>query len=247
MINVGIFVAYDGTNYFGWQKTPFGPSIEEELLAALEQILQEKVILQAASRTDRGVHALGQVVNFMCKKFIVDFDRFLLSLNALLPKDIVVLSAKQMQQDFHPTLEVASKVYSYDITNSRFQLPFRRLYSWHVHVPLNFENMVAAAKHLEGTHDFKSFCNAKINETYEDYNRTVLGIHLKKEEERITIEITGIHFLYKMVRNIVGTLVDVGAGKILAEAIPKILEVKDRKAAGVTAPAHGLTLVSVRF
>lgn len=247
MTNIVLTIAYDGTRYFGWQKTPSGPSIEGELEKALHQILQETVILQAASRTDRGVHALGQVVNFHTEKTIIDFDLFLISVNAPLPKDIVVLDAKEEKMDFHPTLKAASKLYSYDISNSRFQLPCSRFYSWHVHVPLNFEKMEAAARYLEGTHDFKSFCNAKINEDYDDHVRTVSKIELKKEEERIVIEITGVHFLYKMVRNIVGTLVYVGCGKIEVEDVPEILKKKDRKAAGVTAPAHGLTLVKINY
>lgn len=247
MTNVVLVIAYDGTNYFGWQKTHFGPSIEENLERVLHQILQEKIILQAASRTDRGVHALGQVVNFHTEKNIYDFDKFCVGLNGLLPKDIVVLSAKEEEHAFHPTLRAASKLYSYDIANSRFQLPCQRFYSWHVHVPLHLEQMQLAAKYLEGTHDFKSFCNAKINEDYEDYVRTVSQIYLKKEEDRILIEISGIHFLYKMVRNIVGTLVYVGLGKIQVEEVQKILMKKDRKAAGMTAPAHGLTLVKVFY
>lgn len=247
MTNVVLVVTYDGTNYFGWQKTPFGPSIQAELEKVLQKILQEQIVLQAASRTDRGVHALGQVVNFHTEKTIFDFDKFLAGVNGLLPKDIVVLSAKATENDFHPTLEAASKLYSYDISNSPFQLPCRRLYSWHVHVPLDFEKMLLAAKHLEGTHDFKSFCNAKINEDYAHHIRTVSQITLKREEDRIIIEISGIHFLYKMVRNIVGTLVYVGCGKIQAEDIPEILQKKDRTAAGITAPGHGLTLVKVHY
>jgi tRNA pseudouridine38-40 synthase len=245
--NVVLVVAYDGTDYFGWQKTNFGPSIEASLEGAVHQILQEKVTLQAASRTDRGVHALGQVVNFHCERNIQDFDKFLIGVNAFLPKDIVVLSAKKAERDFHPTLEAASKVYSYEISNSRFQIPCKRFYSWHVHVPLDLEQMKLAAKHLEGTHDFKSFCNAKINEEYEHYVRTVSQIQVLREEDRILIEVRGIHFLYRMVRNIVGTLVYAGCGKILVEDIPEILKKKDRKAAGVTAPAHGLTLVKINY
>lgn len=246
-MNIALIVSYDGTHYFGWQKTSAGPSIEACLEAAIQQILQHKVILQAASRTDRGVHALDQVVNFHTEKKITDFDRFVIGLNAFLPKDIIVVSAKEANFDFHPTLEVDLKIYSYEIFNSRFQLPCKRLYSWHVHQPLNFELMKLAAKELEGTHDYQTFCNVKPCETYETFVRTVNSIHLTKEEEKIVIEITGNHFLYKMVRNLVGTLVYMGCGKIKLEAIPEILQKRDRRAAGITAPAHGLTLLKINY
>jgi tRNA pseudouridine38-40 synthase len=245
--NVVLVVAYDGARYFGWQKTNFGPSIEACLEGAICRILQEKAALQAASRTDRGVHALGQVVNFTTERNIPDFDKFLIGMNGLLPKDIVVLSVKEAKADFHPTLKAASKLYSYEISNSPFQLPCQRFYAWHVHAPLDLERMKLAAKHLEGTHNFKSFCNAKIDEEYEDHIRTVSEIHLMREEDKILIEIRGIHFLYKMVRNIVGTLVYVGCDKIQVEEIPEILKKRDRKAAGVTAPAHGLTLIKINY
>jgi tRNA pseudouridine38-40 synthase len=247
-VNHKLLVAYDGTNYFGWQKTKSGPSIEETLEKSLEQILQEKITLQAASRTDRGVHATGQVVDFHTTKPITDYSKFLIGANALLPPDIAVLEAEEAQPEFHPTLNVVSKTYEYAICYGRVQLPQHRLYSWHFHYPLDLAKMREAATKLEGTRDFSAFCNQKNNEEYENHIRTVHSIIIEpSEKDRLLIRITGNHFLYKMVRNIVGTLAYVGCGKMTAEDVEKVLGLHDRTLAGVTAPAQGLTLSHVTY
>lgn len=245
--NIALKIAYDGSQFFGWQKTSLGISVEHMLQTHLEQILQEKVDLQAASRTDRGVHAEAQVVNFLTAKAQkpVELQK---SLNALLPKTIRVLFASYMPICFHPTLAVEKKEYHYHICLEAIQLPQERLYAWHVPYKLNFEQIASASLHFLGEHDFSSFCNFRKNLNYKDKIRTIesLEFFLPKKNHLI-FAIKGNNFLYKMVRNIVGTLVYVGRGKIQAEAIPSILQEKKRALAGITAPAHGLTLKKIYY
>lgn len=246
--NIKLTLAYDGTRYLGWQKTFTGPSIESELQKALEQILQEKVSLQAASRTDAGVHAQGQVVNFFTQKEEIDFNLLKYRLNCLLPRDIAILEAAQETLDFHPTLHSIGKEYRYFICASSIQLPQYRFFSWHFYKPLDLESVRQAAKLLEGKHDFSAFCNVKKNSHYDTHVREVTQIAVEElPESRLLIRICGNHFLYKMVRNMVGTLLYIGCGKIKIESLPGILEKRNRVFAGVTAPAHGLTLYKVHY
>lgn len=241
-------LAYEGTHYFGWQKTEEGPSIEEALEIALETVLQHPITLQAASRTDRGVHAEGQIVDFTSTKQCPDLYKWLISFNALLPLDIRIIKIEAVPLDFHPTLHVKSKTYTYEICSSPVQLPRNRLFSWHFHYPLDLAVMQKAAMYLTGTHDFASFCNAKKNEPYEHTVRTLYSVHVEPlVEQRVLITLTGDHFLYKMARNIAGALAYVGSGKLDPDTIPSILGKKDRKEAPVTAPAHGLTLKQVDY
>lgn len=243
MKNFRLLIAYDGTKYLGWQHTQEGPSIEAELQSTLQKILQHPINLQASSRTDAGVHATSQVVNFLSTKESIDTDKLVLSLNALLPKDIVALEAKEMPPRFHPTLDCKGKEYCYYICYGKTQLPYYRLYSWHVHASLNIEKMIQASQYLMGEKDFSSFCNFRKQLHYDHHIRRIDNIVIERiESERLCIRITGNHFLYKMVRNMVGTLVYVGIGKIGIDEIPAILDSHDRTRAGVTAPAHGLFL-----
>ncbi len=242
--NIRLKLAYDGSNYLGWQKTETGPSIEGALQEALESLLQEPIAIQAASRTDAGVHAQGQVVNFFTHSPFISLK----NLNDLLPKDISVLTVEEAPNDFHPTLDCIGKEYRYHICNGPVVMPKERYTHWHVPQELDLEKMKIAASKLIGTHDFAAFCNSKKNEPYEHTIREITSIIIEKtEDNRITIKITGRSFLYKMVRNIVGTLIGVGTGKILVESLETILSKKDRTLAGVTAPAHGLTLFSVFY
>lgn len=246
-MNIKLKIAYEGTAYFGWQKTPTGPSIEETLERAMRQILQAPIELQAASRTDRGVHALGQVVNANLSKS-TPLDKLRIGLNALLPPDIVVREIVEMPAEFHATLHAKSKEYSYEMCYGHVQLPRHRRFSWHFHYPLRLDLMRKATEFLTGTHDFSAFCNQKNNETYSDHVRRVDCIKIEEiDEERILITLQGTHFLYKMVRNLVGTLAYVGVGKIEVSMIPEILDRKERLLSGVTAPAHGLTLKEVHY
>lgn len=240
-------VAYDGTAFLGWQKTKMGISIEESLQSALEQILQEPISLQAASRTDAGVHAHGQVVNFLTKKEW-DLSKLQTSLNSLLPKEIAVWQVENANNTFHPTLDCKGKEYHYWICTGPVQMPQHRLYSWHYPYCLDLHAMHQALRSLIGQHDFSAFCNEKNNESYEHYIREIHAIDIEQiAENRLCIKITGRHFLYKMVRNIVGTLAYVGRGKMAAEDIPRILLQRDRTQAGMTAPAHGLALFQVFY
>jgi tRNA pseudouridine38-40 synthase len=242
MHNIKIVLNYDGTSYLGWQN-----SIEDIVKKALEQLLSEKVTLQAASRTDRGVHAHNQVINFFTRTKPTA-RTFLRALNALLRKDIVALHLEVMHPNFHPTLDVTYKEYHYHVCSGPVQLPQNRHYSWHCPYTIDHKLMQITAQHLIGTHNFSAFTNKKINENYTSLIRSIdkLEVHALNEH-RFRIEIGGKNFLYKMVRNIVGSLVYVGCGKISHQSIPKILKSEDRTQAGVTAPAHGLSLNRVKY
>jgi tRNA pseudouridine38-40 synthase len=248
MQNIKLTIAYDGQNYLGWQKTPIGSTIENVLQNVLEKILQHKVLLQAASRTDAGVHAMGQVVNFLTSKPLTDLSRLIMSLNRLLPKDLTILSAEKMPPSFHPTLDCIGKEYHYFICYGRSQLPPYRFYSWHCPFPLHLEKMQKALPFLIGTHNFAAFCNFKNKVHYHDYVRTIQELTISElGDQRLHIKVRGNHFLYKMVRNLVGTLVHIGKGKIQAEQIPALLQAEKRSEIGVTAPAHGLFLNQIFY
>ncbi|MBA3958004.1 MAG: tRNA pseudouridine(38-40) synthase TruA [Parachlamydiaceae bacterium] len=246
--NIKLLIAYDGAPYLGWQKNNVGPSVESTLQDILEQILQEKIQLQAASRTDAGVHARGQVVNFLPYKPLPDLSKLQHSLNSLLKGSIVVCSIERMPHDFHPTLDCIGKEYRYTICYGAIQMPQHRFYSWHYPERLNLQLMREAADLLKGTHDFSAFCNFKKNASYTDYVRTIHEIKIVElSENSLELHISGNHFLYKMVRNIVGTLAYVGNGKLLVDDVPQLLLTGDRTQAGVTAPAHGLTLHHILY
>lgn len=248
MHNIRLKIAYDGTNYLGWQKTKEGPSIEETLQLTLEQILQESIILQAASRTDAGVHAHGQVVNFLTSKANLELARLKTSLNQLLPKDIVIIDASEAHSHFHPTLNAVGKEYRYSICLGPYQLPEHRLYSWHCYQAIDVLLIKDAIPYFLGEHDFAAFCNFQKNKQYESTVRTLQEISLIfPSPNRLCISIKGDHFLYKMARNIAGTLVYIGQSKLVGKDITMILKNKKRFAAGITAPAHGLALYEVFY
>lgn len=248
MHNIQLIIAYDGRKYLGWQKTSMGPSIEETLQKVIEKVLQHPITLQAASRTDAGVHANGQVVNFFTPRQLTDLNRLKISLNCLLNNEIVILEAAEKPLGFHPTLDCVSKEYCYYICYGPTQMPQHRFYSWHYHYDLCIDAMQAAAHYFIGEHDFSAFCNFRKNLAYDHYIRLIKGLEiLEIEEWRLCIRINGPNFLYKMVRNIVGTLAYVGRGKIGQTEIPTILQSKRRIEAGVTAPAHGLFLNHVFY
>ncbi len=239
-MNLKALLAYQGTRYLGWQD-----SIEECLEKALFQIFQKDFVLQAASRTDRGVHAEGQVINFFLAEE-VDLKKLRKRINSLLPTDISLLHLEYVREDFHPTLDCTGKEYHYHLCNGSIQLPFHRAFSWHYPYPLSLEEMRRGAEALIGTHDFSAFCNSSPDE--KNRVRHVEKIEIVPlPEERLRIAVKGNRFLYKMVRNLVGTLVYVGCGKLSAEDLPRILKNKERAQAGVTAPAHGLILKEVFY
>jgi tRNA pseudouridine38-40 synthase len=246
--NIKLTLAYDGSRYYGWQKTVDGPNIETTLQTALEKMLQHPIPLQAASRTDRGVHASGQVANFLTSKEIDNFDQFVIRLNSLLPKDIVALSAEKASPTFHPTLEATGKEYRYFVCLGPIQLPVYRNYSWHVYRSLNIDKIRDVLPLMLGTHNFASFCNAKTKSRYKNLTRNIQSLTLDEIEGcRLCFHISGNHFLYKMVRNMIGTLIDIGCGKLSPDAIADILVKEDRCLAGMTAPSHGLFLHQVFY
>ena len=245
--NYKITLAYDGTYYYGWQKNIDGPSIEKTLFDALTRLLQHPTPLQAASRTDRGVHAEGQVVNFFTQNKPLSLQLFLHSLNKILPEDITVTSLEKALPTFHPTLDATGKEYHYSLTNTYSQDPFHRHFSWHVPQQLSLEPMRIAATHFLGTHDFSSLTNTRFPK-HENTVCTLETIDISEQtNHRLHIRVIGDHFLYKMVRNLVGTLIHVGQGKLDANTIPTILQKKDRTYAGITAPANGLRLIQVFY
>lgn len=247
MKNIKLLLAYDGTNLLGWQKTSLGPSIEQHLETVLTQILQEPISLQAASRTDAGVHAEGQVVNFFTKKETLDLAKLQKSLNGLLPKQITVLQIEEMPISFHPTLESQGKEYHYFLCNTAVQQPKHRLFSWQFPYRLDLNNMQLACAHFLGTHDFSTFCN-ELPLSKRDPVCTLKSIKLVTlDSSRLCIQVRGNRFLFRMVRNLVGTLAYIGCGKIPLSAVPDLLQSRQRKVAGVTAPSHGLHLIQVFY
>jgi tRNA pseudouridine38-40 synthase len=245
--NIKLILAYDGTHYQGWQRGSEGKSIEETLEKTLSLICQHPVVLQAASRTDAGVHAEGQVVNFFSTKELAP-SQLSWSLNQLLPKDLAVIQVEFANDSFHPTLDSISKEYRYYICNSPHQLPHHRLYSWHVYQRLNFDSIDAGMQLLQGKHDFSSFCNHHINQNYVDHIREIFSFErIALPDKRHCFIVRGNHFLYRMVRNLVGTLIDIGRGKIALEELSHILKARDRTCAGVSAPAHGLFLHQISY
>jgi tRNA pseudouridine38-40 synthase len=246
--NIRLKLAYDGTHYLGWQKTPTGPSIEETLQRILERVLQEPIQLQAASRTDAGVHAHGQVVNFFTSREEIDLFKLFAAVNGLLPKDIVVINMEKASSSFHPTLDCISKEYHYKISLGPVCLPQHRYTTWHYHYDVDIALLHRLSKHFIGTHDFAAFCNAKKNETYKNTIRHIENIVIESPEENLLIiKITGKQFLYKMVRNIVGTLTWAASGRMDYNSIEGVIRNKDRTLAGITAPPQGLTLFQVNY
>lgn len=245
--NISLTLAYDGTQYFGWQKTKEGPSIEQALEDKLSLILQQPVALQAASRTDRGVHASGQVVNFYTQRH-PPLEKLHKSLNKILPRDLVVKDIQLAPHDFHPTTQCTSKIYRYYVDYGLHQLPCYRHFAWHIPAKLDLSLVRAAKDDLIGTHHFKAFCNEHLNCQYEDYMRTIYAIKLEAlVDKRLVFEIHGNHFLYKMVRNIVGSLIDIGRGRLHPETLALSLQSGLRADLGVTAPCHGLFLEKVFY
>ena len=244
MRRIFLEIAYDGTAYAGWQVQNNALSVQAVIDKALSDWLKEDIHTIGASRTDAGVHAKGNVAVFDTNTRIPG-DKYAFGLNAKLPKDISIQESFEVPMEFHPRFTETVKTYEYKILNRKFPDPARRNDSLFYHGKLDVEAMQAAASYFVGPHDFKSFCAA--NADTKTTVRTIYSAQLWKEDDMIHFEITGSGFLYNMVRIIAGTLIEVGKGAIRAEDIPKILSAKNREAAGPTAPAHGLTLVSIEY
>lgn len=241
---VKLIISYDGTNYCGWQVQINGITVEEVINRELSRMLGEEIAVIGASRTDSGVHALGNVAVFDTYSKIPP-EKMCFALNQRLPEDIRIQDSCEVPLDFHPRYCDSTKTYEYKILNRRFNNPTLRLYTHFVYMPLDFEKMQAASKYLIGEHDFKSFCSARTQ--VKDTVRTIYSIELTKENDIIKIRISGNGFLYNMVRIIVGTLIKVGLKVYPPEYVKEILEACDRNAAGPKAPANGLTLVGINY
>ena len=244
MRRIKLIVAYDGTNYHGWQFQPGSSTIEGELNKHLSELFKEKITVIGASRTDAGVHALCNVAVFDTNARI-PAQRVAYALNQRLPEDIRIRKSEEVSEDFHPRKQVTRKTYEYKILNEEFANPMERLYAYFTYVPLDETKMQEAARCLIGEHDFASFCAA--GSTAETTIRTIHDITVERNGTMISIKVTGNGFLYNMVRIIAGTLMEAGNGRIAPKQVKEILEARDRTKAGPTAPAKGLTLYRYQF
>ena len=243
--NIRLTIEYDGTAYNGWQRQKNGRTIQEEIEKALLAMTGRKLTLTGAGRTDAGVHSLGQVANFICDTRL-EPEAFIKGLNSLLPGDIVIKECAQVHEKFHSRYDAKSKVYNYRILNRVIPAAVGRDYAWHIRKPLFLDEMESAAVCIVGTHDFKAFEGA--GSPRKSTVRTVFNAGLfKNNEDFIVFEIEADGFLRFMVRNIIGTLVCVGLGKISHGDIKEILESRDRSRACATAPPHGLFLMEVKY
>ena len=243
-----LLIAYDGTNYEGWQVQKIGTGVQQIVEQALRKIFPSVERVHSSSRTDTGVHAFGMVAHVEIPKdeFKMPVAKLALALNAHLPREIRVLSASKARADFHARFDATGKQYRYFIWNQRAMNPLLRLYAWHVSQPLDVPAMRHAAKLFLGKHDFKSFAGTR-NYEMETTVRTLTRCDIRKNGPVLTFFIEGDGFLYKMCRGIVGTLVQLGLGKFSERDIKTMLAARDRRAAGMTAPAHGLALWKVFY
>lgn len=241
---VRLTVAYDGTAYHGWQIQNNGITIESELNRCLSDLLQEPIEVIGASRTDSGVHALGNIAVFDTANRM-PAEKISYALNQRLPEDIRIQKSEEVAPGWHPRHCESRKTYEYRIYRGQFPMPVKRLYTLFTYHRLDVAKMQEAARYLEGQHDFKSFCQkgAQVESTV----RILYSVEVEEQGAELVIRVCGNGFLYNMVRIIAGTLMEVGQGKRAPRDIPAILEKKDREAAGPTAPAHGLTLMKYEF
>jgi len=243
--NIKLVLEYDGTRYCGFQRQKDLPTIQATLEAAIETITKTYSHVTASGRTDAGVHALGQVVNFRTRARI-PVERFVPALNSVLPEDIRVRCAEEAPWTFHARYDARWKTYEYSIDTRPVQSVFTRNFAYHLNIPLNLEEMKQAARFLVGVHDFRSFVSS--GGSAKTFTRNVRRLEIISCDDpilRIRIEADG--FLYNMVRTIVGTLLEVGLGKISAEDVKYIRDAGDRRLAGPTAPACGLCLIEVDY
>ncbi len=241
---VMLTVAYDGTNYSGWQLQPNAVTVEGELNRCLSQLLGEDIKVIGASRTDAGVHALGNIAVFDTTARM-PAEKFSYALNQRLPEDIRIQKSEQVAEEFHPRHCDSKKTYEYRIYTAEFPMPTKRLYSYFTYHMMDEKRMQQAAGYLVGEHDFKSFCAAAT--VAETTVRMIYALDVQRDGNEIVIRVTGNGFLYNMVRIIAGTLMEVGKGNLEPEQVQEILKKCDRSFAGPTAPACGLTLYKYEF
>lgn len=244
MKRVRLFVSYDGTNYCGWQIQNNGITIEEELNKAVSDLCQEEIAVIGASRTDSGVHALGNVAVFDTESRIPG-EKFCFALNQRLPDDIRIQRSDEVAADWHPRYQDTIKTYEYCFLNRRIPDPTRRLYTYFMYYPMDIEKMQQGAAYLIGEHDFKSFCTPRtqVSSTV----REIYDCSVTREGDIIRMRIRGNGFLYNMVRIIAGTLARVATGLYTPERVKEILEARDRNVAGPKAPPQGLTLIGIEY
>lgn len=244
MKRVKLTVAYDGTNYCGWQIQPNGITIEEVLNKSIRKLTGEDIQVIGASRTDSGVHALGNVAVFDTESPIPP-ERFSYALNQRLPEDIAIVKSEEVQRDWHPRYQDCLKTYEYQIINSKTAIPTKRLYNCFVSFDLDIERMRKGAEYLVGEHDFAAFCCIRTNA--KTTVRTITDIKLTQNGQEITIRVTGNGFLYNMVRIIVGVLIRVGRGFYEPEKVKELLDGVERTQEAITAPPQGLCLMKISY
>jgi tRNA pseudouridine38-40 synthase len=243
--NIRLLLEYDGLPFHGWQVQPVSPTVQEVLQEVIGRITGEtRVVLRGSGRTDAGVHALGQVANFHTGSTL-SAATFTKAINSLAPPGLAVLAAQEVPAAFDAQYSAKSKVYRYRVLLSSCRSPLRAGRLWHVPYPLREARMRLAARHFVGRQDFSSFRSSGC--TARSPVRTLRSLTLRRRQDVLAMELEADGFLRHMVRNIVGTLVDVGRGRIPPSCIPDILAARDRSRAGTTAPAHGLFLVAVRY
>jgi len=251
MRNLKLVLAYDGTDFCGWQVQPEDPSIQRTLASAIRRITGENVLPHGSGRTDAGVHALGQVASFQTES-VIPAENLVIALNDLLPAWIRIVNADEVGPDFHARKSAKAKTYRYRIYRQAICPPFLARYVWHYPYPLDIEAMKEAAPMIEGEHDFTSFAAADPERNspegpQTDNVRTIFSSHWEHDGTEFTYEVRGNGFLHHMVRNLVGTFILVGKGTLNPADVTRILEAKNRSAAGATAPACGLYLVNVEY
>lgn len=243
-MHLKLTLEYDGTNYKGWQLQSDAPTVQGAVEAALQRLFVKPVRVHVAGRTDTGVHALGQVIAFASPK-AVELPRFHRSLNAVLPVDISVTQIEEAPEFFNPRRDARSRVYQYRIWNHQWRSPIWARYSWHIPYPLKSNVMNEAAALLVGDHDFSSFQGTDSVER--NPRRTVLYSALRQDGDFLIYDIEARSFLRHMVRNIVGTLVDVGRSALSLADFAAIFAARDRSRAGLNAPPQGLFLMEVKY
>jgi tRNA pseudouridine38-40 synthase len=248
MRNLKLIIAYDGTDFAGWQIQPDAATVQGTLLLAIGRITGEKVLPQGSGRTDAGVHALAQVATFQTVSAIPT-KNFVIALNDILPASIRVLAAEEVAPDFHPRKSAQAKTYRYRIYREAICSPFLSRYVWHYPYPLDEAALREAASLVEGEHDFTSFAAVDPERGREGISnvRRIFSSQWRKEACELIYEVRGNGFLHHMVRNLVGTFLLVGKRTLKSADVTRILEAKDRSAAGATAPASGLYLVNVEY
>lgn len=244
MRNIKLTIEYDGTRYYGWQRQPIGNTIQQELEKAISKVIKKYVEVIGSSRTDSGVHAKGYVANFKTN-VKMPAEKFRDAINCKLPRDIVIIKSEEVDLDFHARYSSKGKTYCYTILNREYPCAINKDYVYYYRWKLNVEEMKKACKYFLGTHDFKAFQTP--GGSVKTSIRTISDLHIETNVDKIKIYISADGFLYNMVRIIVGTLIEVGRGKIKASDIENIIKEGKREKAGYCVPANGLVLEKVYY